>query len=92
MILKLAPCGVTTMKSELEMGHTKHSLLKVILQVKAIQCSDPRWIAQNFGFLKMSNFDICVVHLSFEATLGDPKFGAIHVGLHLVLLWPATLD
>ena len=40
----------------------------------------------------MSNFDICVVHLGFEAILGDPKFGAIHVGLHLVLLWPATLD
>ena len=40
----------------------------------------------------MSNFDISVVHLVFGAILGDPKFGAIHVGLHTVLLWPASLD
>ena len=32
----------------------------------------------------MSNFDICVVHLGFGEILGDPKFGAIHVGLHNV--------
>ena len=46
----------------------------------AIWCGDPTWIAQNFGFLKMSNFDICVVHLGFGAILGDPKFGPFHVG------------
>ena len=40
----------------------------------------------------MSNFDIYVVHLGFGAILGDPKFGAIHVGLNTALLWPATLD
>ena len=40
----------------------------------------------------MSNFDICVVYSGFGAILGDPKFGAIHVGLHTVLLLPATLD
>ena len=28
----------------------------------------------------MFNFDICVVHLGFTTILGDPKFGAIHVG------------
>ena len=28
----------------------------------------------------MSNFNICVVDLGFTAILGDPKFGAIHVG------------
>ena len=36
MMLKLVPCGVTTMKSELEMGHTKHSLLKVTNAMTAI--------------------------------------------------------
>ena len=46
----------------------------------AIWCGDPTWIAQNFGFLKMSNFDICVVHLGFGAILGDPKFEPFHVG------------
>ena len=46
----------------------------------AIWCGDPTWIAPNFGFLKMSNFNICVVHLGFGAILGDSKFGAIHVG------------
>ena len=40
----------------------------------------------------MSNFDICVVYSGFGAILGDPKFGAIHVGLHTALLLPATLD
>ena len=48
---------------------------------------DPRWLAQNFGFLKMFNFDIYVVHLSFTAILGNPKFGSFHVGHHT-----ATLD
>ena len=28
----------------------------------------------------MSNFAICVVHLGIGAILGDPKFGAIHLG------------
>ena len=55
-------------------------------------CGDPRWIAQNFGFLKMSNFDICVVHLGFGSIFHDQKFRVIHVGLNTVLLWPATLD
>ena len=49
-------------------------------------------LPQNFGSLKMSNFNICVVHLGFGAILGDTKFGPIHVGHHTVLLWPATLD
>ena len=48
--------------------------------VTAIWCCDPTWMAQNFGFLKMSNFDIYVVHLAFGAILGDPKFGSFHVG------------
>ena len=48
--------------------------------VTAIWCGDPTWNAKNFGFLKMSNFDICVVHLGFRAILGDPKFGPFHVG------------
>ena len=46
----------------------------------AIWCGDPTWMAQNFEFLKMSNFDIYVVHLAFGAILGDPKFGSFHVG------------
>ena len=46
----------------------------------ATWCSDRTWIAPNFGFLKMCNFDISVVHLGFGAILGDPKFGSIHVG------------
>ena len=46
----------------------------------AIWCGDPTWIAPNFGFLKMCNFYISVVHLGFGAILGDPKFGSIHVG------------
>ena len=29
---------------------------------------------------EMSNFDICVMHLGIGAILGDPKFGAIHIG------------
>ena len=37
-------------------------------------------IAPNCGSPEMSNFDLCVVHLGFTAILGDPKFGAIHVG------------
>ena len=48
--------------------------------VTAMRCGDPTWIAQNFGFLKMSNFDIYVVHSAFGAILGDPKFGSFHVG------------
>ena len=55
-------------------------------------CGDPRWIAQNFGFLKMSNFDICVMRLGFGAILGDPKFGSFHVGHHIILVLHATLD
>ena len=49
-------------------------------------------VAQNFGFLKMYNFDIYVVHLSFRAILGDPKFGSFHVGHHTLLSVTATLD
>ena len=45
-----------------------------------MRCGDPTWMAQNFGFLKMSNFDIYVVHSTFGAILGDPKFGSFHVG------------
>ena len=37
-------------------------------------------MTQNLGFLKMSNFDIYVVHLAFGAILGDSKFGSFHVG------------
>ena len=37
-------------------------------------------MAQNLGFLKMSNFDIYVVLLAFGAILADPKFGSFHVG------------
>ena len=48
--------------------------------VTAIWCGDPTWIAPNFGFLKMCNFNIYVVHLGFGAILGDPKFGSFHVG------------
>ena len=48
--------------------------------VTAIWCGDPTWIAPNFEFLKMCNFDIYVVHLGFGAILGDPKFGSFHVG------------
>ena len=40
----------------------------------------------------MFNFDIYVVHLSFGAILGHPKFGSIHVGHHTLLLVAATLD
>ena len=48
--------------------------------VTAIWCGDPTWIAPNFEFLKMCNFNIYVVHLGFGAILGDPKFGSFHVG------------
>ena len=37
-------------------------------------------MTQNLGFLKVSNFDIYVVHLAFGAILGDSKFGSFHVG------------
>ena len=60
--------------------------------VTAIGCGDPTWIAQNCGSPEMSNFDIRVVHLGFGAILGDPKFGAIHVGSPHSILWLATLD
>ena len=41
--------------------------------VTAIWCGDPTWIALNFGFLKMCNFDIYVVHLGFGAKIwGNP--------------------
>ena len=46
----------------------------------AIRCGDPTWMAQNFGFLEMSNFNIYVVESAFGAILGDPKFGPFHVG------------
>ena len=46
----------------------------------AIRCGDLTWKDQNFGFLKMSNFDIYVVEWAFGAILGDPKFGSFHVG------------
>ena len=48
--------------------------------VTAMRCGDPTWMAQNFGFLEMSNFDIYVVESAFGAILGDPKFGSFHVG------------
>ena len=37
-------------------------------------------MTQNLGFLKVSSFDIYVVHLAFGAILGDSKFGSFHVG------------
>ena len=40
----------------------------------------------------MSNFDIYVVHLSFGAILGDPKFGSFYVGHYILLSVTATLD
>ena len=40
----------------------------------------------------MSIFDICVVNFNFRAFLGDPKFGALHLGLHAVLLSLGTVD
>ena len=45
-----------------------------------MRCGDPTWMAQNFGFLEMSNFDIYAVESAFGAILGDPKFGSFHVG------------
>ena len=47
----------------------------------------PSFIAPNSGSPEMSNFDMCVVDLGFTATLGDPKYRAIHVGLpHCIAL------
>ena len=69
----------------------RNSVLELLAKISSLQpvtamrCGDPTWMAQNFGFLKMSNFDIYVVHSAFEAILGDPKSGSFHVGLpHLM--------
>ena len=53
-------------------------------------------MTQNLGFLKVSNFDIYVVHLAFGAILGDSKFGSFHVGSsHLMAVtchsWPTLV-
>ena len=48
-----------------------------------MRCGDPTWMAQNFGFLEMSNFDIYVVHSAFGAILGDPKFGWLTLVVNL---------
>ena len=63
-----------------------NSVLELFAKISSLQpvtakrCGDPTWMAQNFGFLKMSNFDIYVVHSAFGAILGDPIFGSFHVG------------
>ena len=40
----------------------------------------PNMDCPKFWIFKMCNFDISVVHLSFWAILGDPKFGSFHIG------------
>ena len=51
-------------------------------------------MTQNLRFLKMSNFNIYVVHLAFGAILGDSKFGSCHsmLGHHTTWVSLATLD
>ena len=66
--------------------------ISLLQPVTAIWCGDPTWIAPNFGFLKMCNFDISVVYLGFGAILGDPKFGQSMLGHHTIWLSLATLD
>ena len=56
--------------------------------VTAMRCGDPTWMAQNFVFLEMSNFNIYVVHSAFGAILDDTKFGSFHVGSPHGCHWP----
>ena len=47
----------------------------------SLQWDNPTCIPPKCGSLKMSNFDLYVMISGFRGILGDPKFGAIHVGL-----------
>ena len=49
--------------------------------MRAIQCGNPNCNVPNYGSLKMSNIDMCVMHFVVTGFFGDPKFGTLHLGL-----------
>ena len=63
--------------------------------MRAIQCDNPKCDALNFGSLKMSNFDIYVMHFVVTGFSSPPTLGYIHphpvVYLHLSPLPPVYL-
>ena len=60
--------------------------------MRAIQCDNSKCKVPNSGLLKMSNFDIYVIHFVVTDFFGDPQFGTLHLVLHTVLLLLIILD
>ena len=57
-----------------------------------MRCGDPTWMAQNFGFLEMSNFDIYVMHsVLLEQFWETQNLGHSMLGHHTSWLSLATL-